>query len=213
MSMRLGSGLLRPRGIAAAYVGSDAVFLGLPAGYRRLQGIKFNAATYYLITGFRLRGSDTLRLSVSITKACNVLGCYTTAQAQDNYSLYASTSSNGKYLRYNGSTYNSYFPSSALNRQHDIIITPTGSSGMPTSETWTEKSFTAPVDLCIGTTSVEATSSKLAGNIYGDIIVDGRLRLIPCERQTDHVIGYWDARSGHFYEPIGSAPASLGYDD
>lgn len=180
--------------------------------YKPLTGIVFKAKTYYKIEGFKLHGSDTVRFSASFDKACNVFGCYTNASASDNYSLYMSTSSGSKYLRYNGGTYASYVSSSQYGTKYDITITPTGSSGLPNSnDSWTEKDFTTPVDMCIGTTSVDATSSKLDGIMFGDLIVDGRFYGIPVERQSDGAVGYYDAYSDKFYEPIGTNPEKLGY--
>ena len=179
--------------------------------YKKLTGIVLAAKTYYLVSGFKLKGSDTVRISASVTKACNVFGCYTTTSATDNYSLYFSTTSGSKYLRYNGGTYKSYIANNQLETQFDMVITPTGSSGMPQNDTWSEANFTASVDMCIGTTSPEATSSKLDGTIYGPIIVDGRLYAIPVERQSDGKIGYYEVYSDRFLEPIGDNPTKLAY--
>ena len=184
----------------------------LPSGYERQIGFGFAASTYYLISGFHLRGSDPVRFSFSADKACNVFGCYTTNSATDNYSLYASTSNGGKYLRYDGATYNSYIPSAQIGERLDVVITPTGTTGMPTDSVITPAEFEATVDLCIGTTSTSASSSKLDGNIWGNFEVDGRLTLIPCKRLSDDALGYYDPDSDTFYEPIGSAPTSLGVD-
>lgn len=181
----------------------------LPDGYRRVKGFVFDSSTYYLITGFKLRGSDTIRLSFSVTKSCNVFGCYTNTTADDNYSLYASTSSGAKYLRYDGDTYNSYIPNSQLDERQDVVITPTGTSGMPTDSVITPVEFETSVDLCIGTTGTSATSAKLSGNIWGNFVVDGRLKLIPCERVSDGELGYYDTHSETFYEPVGSAPSEI----
>lgn len=183
----------------------------LPKEYRELIGIGYNSSVYYLISDFYLEGSDTVRLSFSVTKACNVFGCYTNQYATTNYSLYMTTSSGGKYLRYGNGTYNSYVASAQLNQRFDAIITPTGSTGMPQNDTWTAKTFTAVADLCIGTTSTSATSSKLDGNIWGNFEVDGRFKGIPCERISDGVIGYYDTYSHTFYPPAAGTPTSLGY--
>lgn len=181
----------------------------LPDDYRRVKGFEFNSSTYYLITDFRLKGSDTVRFSFSVNKSCNVFGCYTTNSASDNFSLYASTSSGSKYLRYDGATYNSNIPSSRTGERFDVVISPTGTSGMPFDSEITPVEFTTSVDLCIGTTGVSASSAKLDGNIWGDFIVDGRLKLIPCERLSDGVLGYYDTYSKTFYEPVGSAPGEI----
>lgn len=185
----------------------------LPSGYKRVKGLKFNNDVYYLIEGFHLYGSDTVRLSVSITAACNIFGCYTTTTAQDNYSLYASVSSSAKYLRYNGGTYKSGWTNDDLGERFDIEITPYGSTGIPAGDdSWEEQDFETSADLCIGTTSTGASSAKLKGNLYGTFEVENRFWGIPCERQSDGVLGYYDTYSETFYEPIGGTPVSLGYD-
>ena len=181
-------------------------FPDLPVGYQRLAGIQMDASTYYAITDFKLTGGDTLRFAFSANRACNVLGCYTTTTASTNYSLYATTTAGGKYLRYDGGTYNSVVDTG---ERYDVVITPTGSNGMKNDETWTAKDFTAVSDLLIGSTSVGATSAKLDGAMYGNIEVDGKLKLIPCKRISDNAIGYYDAYSKTFYEPVGDAPTPI----
>lgn len=180
----------------------------VPAEYRRLTGIVFDGNVWY-DTGMPLQGSDTVKIAYSATKACNVFGCYTSGDAQDNYSLYLTTTSSGKYMRYNGGTYNSYF---ATNTRYDVTITPTGTDGMRTDSTWTAKSFTCPTDMLIGSTSVGATSAKFTGTMYGDIEVVGRAIFIPVERISDSEIGYYNPVTDTFLENQGTGtPTALGY--
>ena len=179
---------------------------GLPDGYTKLSGIEFSASTYYLITDFRLTGADTVSFSFVASKACNVLGCYTSTTSENNYSLYVSLTNNAKYLRYDGGT---YFSQIVADQRYDVVITPTGVTGLERESSWEQKDFTADLDLCIGTTAVSASSSKLDGALYGDIIVSDRLHLVPCMRDSDGVIGYYDLISKTFYEPIGSAPSPI----
>lgn len=183
----------------------------LPPAYRRILGMTMNNNCYYEITGFKMNGSDTLRFSFTRTgaNACNVLGAYDGTSAQSNYSLYAGGTSSASYLRYNGGTYNSY---AVADKKYNVVLTPTGSDGMETDSTWADKTFTSTTNLCIGTTSPSATSSKMVGSIHGSVVVDSRLELIPCERISDNEIGYYDTYTGTFYEPIGTTPTSLGYD-
>lgn len=186
----------------------------LPSEYGRIKGITFDSSVYYQITDFFLKGSDTIRISFSVEKACNVFGCYTTTSATNNYSLYASTAANAKYLRYAGGTYKSQFATSTFGQRFDVVITPTGSSGMPSgqNDTWSEADFTATSELCIAHTSPSGTTPKLDGNIWGNIVVDGRLKLIPCIRISDSEIGYYDTYTDTFYAPVTGTPVSLGYD-
>lgn len=184
----------------------------LPKEYKRVIGFTFNNNAYFDITNFKMRGSDTMRFSFKCTQstvACNVLGAYDGGSAQTNYSLYIGNSSASKYLRYNGSTYNSQ---AIKDKTYKVTITPTGSFGMETDNSWEEKTFESVLDLNIGTTSPSASSSKMVGDIIGEVEVEGRLKLIPCERVSDNVLGYYDIYSQNFYEPFGSGVVSLGYD-
>lgn len=184
--------------------GSDA----LPDEYTEVSGFSFNSDCYFVVTGLKLKGSDTVRLSIVPAIACNVFGCYTTTDATDNYSLYVSTANNAKYLRYNGGTYKSRFASGDLGERYDISITPTGSHGFPEGQddTWDEVDFTAPVDMCIGTTATNASSAKFKGSFIGPFIVDGRFYGIPCKRNADDALGYYDTVTGTFFEPAAGTP-------
>lgn len=173
----------------------------LPIEFRRVHGFTCNNNAMWQITDFHLRGSDTVRISFSVTAACNVFGCYQGTSAIDNYDLYAATASGAKYLRYGNGTYPSTFSGDNLNKRFDCIFTPSGTRGMPVDSTWEELEFESARDFMIGSTSPTSSSAKLKGNLYGDIIVDGRLHLVPCERISDSVLGYYDLIGNTFYEP------------
>lgn len=168
--------------------------MALPDTYQELDGIVFDGNVWY-DTGMRLYGSDTLKFSFLVSKACNVIGCYTSASAQTNFSLYVSTTSSGKYTRYNGGTYSSYV---ATNTRYDVTLSPTGTSGMRVNSTWTEKEFTSESDMLIGSTSVGATSAKLTGVMYGRVEVVGRAMFVPCVRLSDGAIGYYNLYNDTF---------------
>lgn len=198
-------------GVLKVAVGSQVVWANpnlVPTEYRRLTGIVFNSNVYY-VTQFKLEGSDTLKFSFSIDKTCNVIGCYSSTIANNNYSLYASGSSGAKYTRYNGGTYNS---SVSFDTRYDVEITPTGTKGFKTDSTWEEKKFIADDNMTIGTTSINASSSKLDGILYGNIEVVNKGLFIPVERISDGAIGYYEAISGAFLENQGTGtPVALGY--
>lgn len=186
----------------------------LPAAYKRVLGFSCDNNALWEITGFQLKGSDTVRISFSINAACNVFGCYQGASANDNYDLYASVSPWSKYFRYADGTYLSYFSPENVGKRFDVVYTPNGSQGMPQDSTWTPKTFTSANDLLIGSTTLTGASSKLKGNLYGSFVVDERLKLIPCERVSDGVLGYYDTYGATFYEPYEGfdGAVSLGYD-
>lgn len=196
-------------GVMKVTLGNQVVWRNpelVPSGYRRLTGIEFDAQVYYEAP-FKLEGSDTLRFAFSITRACNVIGCYSTTTADNNYSLYASGSSGSKYMRYNGGTYNS---SISLNTRYDVEVTPTGTTGFKTDSTWEQKDFISDNNMLIGSTG--APSAKLDGAMYGNIEVVGKGLFIPVERVSDGAIGYYDIISETFLENQGTGtPVSLGY--
>lgn len=198
-------------GVMKVTVGQEIAWINpnlVPTEYRRLTGIIFDSEVYYEAP-FKLEGSDTLRFSFSITKACNVIGCYSKTTADNNYSLYVSGASSAKYMRYNGATYNSSF---SLNTRYDVEITPTGTTGFKTDSTWEQKDFIADNNMLIGSTSVDASSSKLDGIMYGNIEVVNKGIFIPVERVSDGAIGYYEAMSGAFLENQGTGtPVALGY--
>ena len=199
--------------LTSANAGTDISIVSeiLPSAYKRVTGFTMNNDCYFQITGFYLKGSDTLRFSFTqTTNSVNVLGCFTSSSDTDNYSLFAGTNSNAKYLRYNGGTYSSTI---ALNKKYDVVITPTGATGLEQSSSWTAQSFTSAADFCIGTSSPSVSSSKFIGTLHGEIVVDGRARFIPCERISDSVLGYYEYESGTFYTPAVGTPVSTGYDN
>lgn len=180
----------------------------LPEEYEQVKGFSFNSDCYFIITDLKLKGSDTVRFSMVPMAACNVFGCYTNTTADNNYSLYISTATSSKYLRYDGGTYKSRFTTETYGEQFDITITPTGSHGMPEGmdDTWDETDFTAPVNMYIGTTAVNASSAKFKGSFIGAFVVDGRFHGIPCRRKADDMLGYYDTVTGTFFEPAVGAP-------
>ena len=99
-----------------------------------------------------------------------------------------------------------------------MTYTPTGSQGMPQDSTWSALTFESANDLLLGSTTVTGTSAKLKGKLFGDFIVENggveRLHLVPCERVSDNVLGYYDLVGEAFYEPYEgyTGAVSLGYD-
>lgn len=184
----------------------------LPTGYKRVKGFSMNDNCYWKFTDFKLNGSDTLRFSFSCTASCNVIGAYSGSASGNNYSLYTAAGG-GNYLRYKGGAYNSGIDADT---RYDVVITPTGATGMKTDSTWTALEFTTSTDFCVGTTSTSTSSAKMKGSFFGDIIVENasgeRLHLIPCERVSDNELGYYDTVGDTFYAPTSGTPTSLGYD-
>lgn len=176
----------------------------LPAAYRRVAGYVCDNNVLWQITDFHLRGSDTVKISFSVTAACNVFGCYQGTSATDNYDLYASVSEGSKYFRYGSGTYLSYFSAENLNKRFDLTVTPTGTKGMPEDSTWTSATFESANDFIIGSTSLTGSSAKLKGNLYGNVEVVGRAKFIPCERLSDNQLGYYEVYSDTFYAPTGT---------
>ena len=179
----------------------------LPDGYKKVKSLTMDNDCYYEITGFYLKGADTIKFACSITNACNIIGAYSGSGSGANYSVYGTTIG-GSYLRYYSGTYNSKF---VAGKRYDITLTPTGSHGMEIESPWDELEFTSTRQFCIGTTAANiTTSARMRGTFYGKIIVEDangiRFKGIPCVRESDDVVGYYDVVSETFYEPIGNNP-------
>lgn len=173
----------------------------LPDGYTEIAGITMNDGVYYEIEDFKLKGSDTIKFSFLATASCNVIGAYSGSAGGNNFSLYVAVGGAGNYLRYKDGAYNSSIDADTW---YDVTLTPTGSIGMKTDSTWTEKDFEATTNLCVGTTKTDASSAKLKGALRGHVVVEGRLLLIPCKRTSDSAIGYYSPQMETFYENQGS---------
>lgn len=175
----------------------------LPQGYRELIGITFDGDFHYATT-LRLKGSDTLRFAYSATAAGNVIGCYSGSTSSPNFSYYHAASA---YMRH-GTTLAR--PSMSNNTRYDIVCTPTGATGFPSSITWTESTFEVNGNFFIGMLD-NSTSAALKGNMYGRVTIDGRALFVPVE-DPDGYIGYYDLVSDTFISKTGSGtPVSLGY--
>lgn len=167
---------------------------GLPEGYNRAPGLTLKNARY-VITGFFLTGENTLRFRAGGASG-NWIGAYNDASADDNFSFYGTTSATAKYARYNGQVGGS---SIVIGTWYDVEISPTGVSGIRNPSTFTPATFTCSTPLCIGATSPTGTAAPNV-SFEGHIDIPGRLRLIPCERVSDGVLGWHDGTN--FYEPI-----------
>ena len=177
----------------------------LPSGYKRLTGIHLESARC-VITGFYLTGADTLRFRAKGASS-NWIGCFNSSDANDNFSFYATSSSTGKYARYNGQTGGSSIANATT--WYDIEMTPNGVTGSRNPSTFTPSTFTCSVPLCIGATSPTGTASSDV-SFEGNIEVAGRLVLIPCERESDNALGWHDGTT--FYAISDGTATILGYD-
>lgn len=175
----------------------------LPAGYKRLTGLKLESARF--VTDIILTGASTLRFSAS-GRSGNWIGSFSSSSADDNYSFYATTNSGGKYLRYDGETYNS---SIVNDTRYDIAITPTGITGNRTPSTWVQADFVCSEPLCIGAISPTQTPGQEV-TFYSSIFADDA-EIIPCERESDGVLGYF-ANGAFLTDTAGGTVTSLGYD-
>ena len=186
----------------------DAV---LPYGYKRIAGIVYDKGVYY-DTGIRLTGADTIHFSFEVNESCNVLGCFTSSAASTNYSYYATSVHDGKYIRYNGNSYYSY---TQTHKRYDVTISPTGSTGCERNSTWSKKTFTAVSNLYIGTTWTGTEYPYLNGIMYDSIVINlgsgGEINIIPAQTASDD-IGYYILEQNRFLYNLGrGTPIRLDY--
>lgn len=182
----------------------------LPAGYKRLLGIHFDGDFRY-VTGEALTGDDdvTMTLDNTLSSGKNVFGSYNGSNTK-NFSLYlyGGDASSGSYFRYGGQLKRPVYGDG----KRTITFGKSGTQGFETDTDVTPDDFTTPANTYIGMLP-NSSSPAYVGDIVGSILVSNRLEWIPCERETDGVIGYYEKYNGKFIAPSGSGtPGSLGYD-
>lgn len=182
----------------------------LPAGYKRLLGITFDGNFHYR-TGEALTGDDDVTMTLDNLSASgkNVFGSYNGAN-EKNFSLYIyGSSTSGSYFRYGDQLKR---PKYGGTGRRTITFGKSGTSGFAEDSDVTPDEFTTPANTYIGMLP-NSSSAAYTGDIVGSILVSNRLKWIPCERETDGVIGYYEKYNGNFIAPSGNGtPASLGYD-
>lgn len=182
----------------------------LPAGYKRLLGITFDGNFHYK-TGEALEGSDdvTMTLDNLASSGKNVFGSYNGANDK-NFSLYVyGSSTSGSYFRYGDQLKR---PKYGGTGKRTITFGASGTTGFAENSEVTPDEFTTPENTYIGMLP-NSSSAAFTGDIVGSILVSNRLEWIPCERESDGVIGYYEKYNRNFIAPTGSGtPVSLGYD-
>lgn len=184
----------------------------LPSGYKRITGIKFDGDFWYN-TNEPLTGDDevTMTLANTATTGQNVFGSYNgTSGGAKNFSLYiyGGGSTSSSYFRYGEQLLRPKFGGN----KRTITFGKSGTSGFATDVTATPETFETEASAYIGMLP-NSSSSAYSGSIIGSITVGTRLKWIPCERESDGMIGYYEAVSGVFLEPIGTGtPVAGSYD-
>lgn len=184
----------------------------LPAGFKRLASIKFDGDFWYE-TGEVMTGNDdvTMTLSGTVTTGQNVFGSYNgTSTGTKNFSLYlyGGGSTSNCYLRYGEQLLRPRFGSG----ERTITFGKSGTSGFSIDVTVEPDTFTTVAGAFIGMLP-NSTSPAYTGTIVGNILVGTRLKWIPCERESDGVVGYYEAVKGVFLEPVGTgSPTKGSYD-
>jgi hypothetical protein len=182
----------------------------LPAGYKRLLGITFDGSFRYE-TGEYMTGADDVTMTLDNLSASgkNVFGSYNGANDK-NFSLYIyGSSTSGSYFRYGDQLKR---PKYGGTGKRTITFGKSGTTGFADDSEVTPDEFTTPANTYIGMLP-NSSSAAFTGDIVGSILVSNRLEWIPCERESDGVIGYYEKYNRNFIAPTGSGtPVSLGYD-
>lgn len=179
----------------------------LPVGYTRIERITFGGDTYYE-TNEKLYGSDVVTMTISdfTSSGQNLFGCYSgTRDNVYNFSLYIyGTPTSQAYWRYGKTLYRPLVGSTA---QRTITFGAGGTDGFKTDVSYNEVEFETTDTAHIGALP-NSSSPKFDGDIIGNVTVGNRLRYIPCIRQSDGKIGYYELMNQTFLEPQGSAPTA-----
>ena len=184
----------------------------LPAGFKRITSIRFDGNFYY-DTGVALTGNDeiTMTLDDTSTQGQNVFGSYNgTSSGRKNFSvfIYGGGSASASSFRYGEQLVRPRFGSN----ERTITFGVNGTSGFLTDVSVTLEEFETTATAFIGMLP-NSTSPGYTGSIIGTIYNSDRNMWIPCEREEDGVIGYFDTYYWQFLEPIGSGtPIKGDYD-
>lgn len=183
----------------------------LPSGFKRIADISFDGNIYY-DTGRKMYGTDVVTMTVTPSGSAgqNLFGAYSgTGEAAVNFSLYAYGTSTSKcYFRYGQVLLRPTLGSG----ERTISFGAGGTSGFMTDTETETQEFTTTDNAYIGALP-NSTSAKFSGTITGEITVGERLKYVPCERESDNAIGYYELVNGEFLEPQGSGtPTTSGYD-
>ena len=184
----------------------------LPVGFKRLASIRFDGDFWYE-TGEVMTGDDDVTMTLDDTSSTgqNVFGSYNGTSSGTKYFslfLYGNGSSSNCYLRYGGQLLRPRFGSG----ERTITFGKSGTSGFLTDATAEPDTFTTVAAAYIGMLP-NSTSPAYTGSIVGNILVGTRLKWIPCERESDGVVGYYEAVKGVFLEPVGTGtPVKGDYD-
>jgi hypothetical protein len=181
----------------------------LPSGYKRITGIKFDGDFWYN-TNEPLTGEDdvTMTLANTATSGQNVFGSYNgTSDGAKNFSLYiyGGGSTSSSYFRYGEQLLRPKFGGN----ERTITFGKSGTSGFATDVTATPETFTTVATAYIGMLP-NSSSPAYTGSIMGSITVGTRLKWIPCERESDGMIGYYEAVNGVFLKPVGTGTPTKG---
>lgn len=184
----------------------------LPKGYQRIAGIKFDGSFHYE-TGEVLTGDDdvTMTLEDTSTTGQNVFGSYNgTGTGAVNFSLYlyGGGSSSNSYFRYGSQLVRPKFGSDG----RTVTFGKSGTAGFATDVTVTPDEFTTEAEAYIGMLP-NSSSPAYTGTIAENILVGERLRYIPCVREADGTVCYFEAVKGKIIEPVGTGvPVAGAYD-
>ena len=181
----------------------------LPAGFKRLASIKFDGDVWYE-TGEARTGDDdvTMTLDGTSTAGQNVFGSYNgTSSGAKNFSLYlyGGGSTSNSYLRYGGQLLRPRFGSG----ERTITFGKSGTIGFSVDVTVEPDTFTTEAGAFIGMLP-NSSSPAYTGSIIGSILVGTRLKWIPCERESDGAVGYYEAVKGNFIAPTGTGTPTKG---
>lgn len=182
----------------------------LPSGYRRLESIRFSGNTYYE-TQEKLYGTDIVTMTIAdfVSSGQNLFGCYSGAN-ETNFSMYIYGTSTGQaYWRYGQTLYR---PTVGSTAERTITFGAGGTTGFKNDVTYDTVDFETDSTAWIGGLP-NSSSAKFSGRIDGNILVSNRLKYIPCEREADGAICYYEAVNGVVLEPHGDAPIAGAYDN
>ena len=177
---------------------------GIPLHITPLSYIRGNGSQY-ITTDIYLRSTDVVKSKWRFEGAAgNVYGCFSGSSENDNFCLYAGSSSVFAYIRYNGQLVRDFKATNGT--IYEIEQGPDGFKTDGVNASFTPATFTCSAPMYIFMLP-NSTSAKVTARCYGlTVYRDGEqlCNFIPARNELTREVGFYESVNGVFYENAGT---------
>lgn len=184
--------------------------MAIPAYITPLSYIR-GSGTQYIETEVYLRSSNVVKSKWRFeNNGGNVYGCFSGSSENDNFCLYAGSSSTNAYIRYNGQAVRDFKATSGT--IYEIEHGPDGFKTNGVNAAFEPATFTCSAPMYIFMLP-NSSSAKVTARCYGlRIYRDGALayNFIPAENTQLNEVGMWESVNSVWYSNAGTGEFTAG---